>query len=234
MTKIGNAAPAGVEQGRAHLLALQIRRRPDARLLEGEHRRGRRVVDHHDRHRLVGGGRVVADELDQRGQVREAHLVGARRDPVDRVARAAARVDLDVELLLREIALRLGQQERRGVPLEAPVELELDLLLRDGRAGSQSRDRRQRHRHRAAGPCPPACCSRIPHVTLSPVPPQRGARPQGRAPDRGGVMPPGRFREVEEASLAKHMPCGRPDRSLHGAPRAGGARTGAPAPSWHR
>ncbi len=64
------------------------------RLLRADDREGRLVVDHEDR--LDRHVRIGVAELDQRVDVAEAHVVGARRDAVDRLERAAGGVDRDV------------------------------------------------------------------------------------------------------------------------------------------
>src|SRR5262249_37766966 len=60
--------------------------------------------------------RVLVAELDQRVDVGEGHVVGARRDAVDRLDRAAGGVDGDVEAFGLEVAAVERQQEGACVP----------------------------------------------------------------------------------------------------------------------
>jgi hypothetical protein len=75
-------AVAGVEGRRGQGLADQIRRGFDAAILAGEDRRRRAVVDHVDPLNAGPVG-VLGQEFHQGVEVAEAHLVGARRHPVD-------------------------------------------------------------------------------------------------------------------------------------------------------
>jgi hypothetical protein len=59
----------------------------------------------------------LVEELDDRVDVAEAHLVGAGGDARDRFHRTVAGVDGDVQALLGEITAILGQQEAGGRPL---------------------------------------------------------------------------------------------------------------------
>jgi hypothetical protein len=119
-------APARVEHGRAHFLAIEVGRRLDARLLERHDRGGRVVVDHHHGDRLVGRIRVVGVEFHESREVGEAHVVAARGYAGDGTAGPVARVDDDIEPGLLEVAFGHGREEERRRTLEPPVELELD------------------------------------------------------------------------------------------------------------
>ena len=86
-----NRELARIEHRRAELLALEVLRALDAALLQADNGEGRRVVHHHHRlHRQVA--RLVA-EFDQRVDVREADVIGARSDAVDAFHGARAGVD---------------------------------------------------------------------------------------------------------------------------------------------
>ena len=94
------------------------------RLLRPTIENGRLVVDHE--HGLDRRARIGVAELDQRVDVAEAHVVGARRDAVDRLERAAGGVDGDVEALGLEVALVDRDHERRRRAFELAVEREFD------------------------------------------------------------------------------------------------------------
>ena len=121
---------------RAELLAFEILRIHGTAALAADNRKRRLVVDHEDgldRHVRIG----VA-ELDQRIDVAEADVVGAGRDAVQRLERAAGGVDRDVETFGLVIALVGGDQERRRRALEFPVEREFHRRLRSGGAAGDS------------------------------------------------------------------------------------------------
>ena len=116
---------------RAELLAHQaLGIGGDALALAADDGERRPVVDHHDG--LEVDRRVLVAEADQRVHVAGADVVGAGGDAGDRLARAVARVDGDVEPLGFEVALVERHRERRGRALEAPVEGEFHRRLRPG------------------------------------------------------------------------------------------------------
>src|SRR5207237_454479 len=115
---------------RAELLALQILWRGDASALAADNGERGLVVDYE--HGLDRRARIGVTELDQRIDVAEAHVVGARRDAIDRFERAGGRIDRHVEPFGLVIALVNRDHERRGRALEFEIEREFDrrLLLR--------------------------------------------------------------------------------------------------------
>ena len=146
--KICHCAKAPSGGGRAELLAFEVLRLADAAALAPDDREGRLVVDHE--HGLDRRARIGVAELDQRVDVAEAHVVGARRDAVDRLERAAGGVDGDVEALGLEVALVDRDQERRRRALELAVEREFDRGLR-----ARPRWRQAPMRRREADPAEP-------------------------------------------------------------------------------
>ncbi|MFK4628585.1 orotate phosphoribosyltransferase-like protein [Bradyrhizobium elkanii] len=105
-------------------MALEILDRLDAARVLGDDREWRLVPHHvdHDR-RILRLGRGV---LDDRVDVAEAGVIGARHDARHGRAGALALVDHDVEALLFEVAVVLGVEERGVRALRLPAQRELD------------------------------------------------------------------------------------------------------------
>src|SRR5262249_20199484 len=89
----------------------EILGRGDAAALARDDRERRVAVDHEDR--LERRLRVLIAELDQRVDVGECHVVGARRDAVDWLDRAARGIDRHVEAFGLEVAAVERQQKGR-------------------------------------------------------------------------------------------------------------------------
>src|SRR5262249_30697452 len=83
-------------------------------------------------------------ELDQRIYVGEGHVVGARRDAVDRLDRAARGIDGHVEAFGPEVAAVERQQEGRLRAFIFPIERKFYRGLRGRRTGKADRDGEQR------------------------------------------------------------------------------------------
>ena len=116
--------------------------------LAADHGEGRLVVHHVDR--VDGGVRLIGQELHQRVDVAEAHFVGAGRDARDRLTRARAGIDGDVEPLVLEVTVVDGDEERGGRPLELPVEREADrgeVLRGERRCNGNSQDCKKTAEH---------------------------------------------------------------------------------------
>src|SRR5262249_7798 len=86
------------------------------------------------------GLRGVVGELDEGVDVRECHVVGARRDAVDRLDRAARGIDGHVEAFGLEVAAVERQQEGRLRAFIFPVERKLHRGLRERGSGKTERD----------------------------------------------------------------------------------------------
>ena len=91
-----------------------------------------------------GPDTLVAEMNVGRVHVGEADIVGAGSDALDRAGRALAGVHGDVEPLGLVVALLQRHQERRGRPLEHPVQGELDRCLRCRRQGQRQGGSRRR------------------------------------------------------------------------------------------
>ncbi|MEZ5859353.1 MAG: hypothetical protein R3D28_10275 [Geminicoccaceae bacterium] len=126
-----------IEDRRPQRVADEVLRLLDARGLERVEAEGGRIVDHHHGLDALPGVRRV--ELDQRVDVGEAHLVGARGDAGDGTGRAVAAVDRDGQPLLGEIPQVIGGDDRRCRPLVFPVQGELDVRLRERGAAQERR-----------------------------------------------------------------------------------------------
>ena len=106
--------------GGAEHLAFEVLGLGDAVLLQRHDGKRGRVIDHH--HGLDRQVARVVAVLHQRVDVGEADAVGARGDAVDALDRARARVDGDVQAFRLVVTLVDRDEERRGRPLEAPVQ----------------------------------------------------------------------------------------------------------------
>ncbi len=111
---------------RGDALAVEVLRRTDVGLGLQADERDRRDVER-DVVRLQRLAGVERGVLHHHRRVDVADVVRAARHGVGGVARAGAAVDLDGEAFLLEVALLLGDEERRVRALHGPVEHHLDV-----------------------------------------------------------------------------------------------------------
>jgi hypothetical protein len=130
----------GVGLGRGQGLAFEILGRGDR--AAAEHHAVLQQVSGHEE-RGDGVGLVLRREADHRVEIREADLVGAARDAVDRVDRARTAIDLHVEVFLGENAALDAVDEHRLRAPEIDVQGEAHARARLGEGGSGEADLRR-------------------------------------------------------------------------------------------
>jgi hypothetical protein len=137
---------AGIDAAGAELGARQLLQRLDRLALEAEYDRGEAVEHRHDQLRRLLG--VARGELDQRREIGQPKLVGAGRNPGDRLDRAGGAVQSDVDALLAEDAALGTEEQRRIAAIDAEFEAETDgvgaLRSRQMWRGEQPRKTRAR------------------------------------------------------------------------------------------